>query len=49
MAAGDFNTCVEVDSKFAYSALNWLGRIATGNIIHLKYYSLFFQFLLLLV
>lgn len=36
MAAGDFNTCVEVESKFAYAALNWLGRIAAE---HGKYWD----------
>jgi len=36
MAAGDFNTVVEIESKFAYAALNWLGRIALE---HQKYWD----------
>jgi tetratricopeptide (TPR) repeat protein len=36
MAAGDFNTVVELDSRSAYTALNWLGRIAME---HGKYWD----------
>lgn len=36
MAAGDFNTVVELDSRMAYAALNWLGRIALE---HRKYWD----------
>jgi tetratricopeptide (TPR) repeat protein len=36
MAAGDFNTVVELDSRSAYAALNWLGRIALE---HGKYWD----------